>query len=81
MLVSLVKKKFFIYYLAGYLASGKNIGRISGQISIRYIPKLIVISSVQFFYFTNFRTFEVPWIYVQNCMSLFGPEIEMPGIG
>ena len=31
-----MRKKFYIYYLAGYPVSGKIIGRISGQISIRY---------------------------------------------
>ena len=34
------EKKFYIYYLAGYPVSGKIIGRISGQISIRYNPTL-----------------------------------------
>ena len=33
-----LKKKFFIYFLAGHPVSGKIIGRISGQISIRYNP-------------------------------------------
>ena len=33
-----MKKKSFIYYLAGYPVSGKIVGRISGQISIRYNP-------------------------------------------
>ena len=34
-----MEKKFYIYYLAGYPVSGKIIGRISGQISIRYNPR------------------------------------------
>ena len=40
-----IEKKFFIYCLAGYSAgypvSGNIIGRISGQISIRYNPSEI----------------------------------------
>ena len=32
------EKKFYCYYLAGYPVSGKIIGRISGQIIIRYNP-------------------------------------------
>ena len=39
-----LEKKFYIYYLAGYPVSGKIIGRISGQISIRYNPSLVTYS-------------------------------------
>ena len=49
-----LKKKFFIYYLAGYPVSGqagypvsgKIIGRISGQISIRYNPTFKTLTEV-----------------------------------
>ena len=39
----------YIYYLAGYPVSGKNIGHISGfrissQISIRYNPSLVTVT-------------------------------------
>ena len=33
------EKKIYIYYLTGYPVTGKIIGRISGQISIRYNPR------------------------------------------
>ena len=63
-----MKKKIYIYYLAGYPVSGKNIGRISGQISIRYNPKLIVISSVHFFLFYKFPNL---WGPMDICTKLY----------
>ena len=55
-----MKKKFFIYYLAGYPVSGKIIGRISGQISIRYNPTFFIIL---------FLGAEL--LYMSLCLSVF----------
>ena len=41
-----ISPKRSIHYLAGYPVSGKVIGRLSGQISIRYNPNTRLIQGV-----------------------------------